>query len=450
MKRLLRFHLKVRGSSRRRLPVATIAFLSLLLVLALATATRAQFAFERKLTASDASSDDNFGLSVGISGSTAIVGARGGNSAVFDEGSAYLFNVHTGAELFKLAAADLLPGAEFGLSSAISGDTAIVGAPSTPNTFGAAYLFDVTTGQERFKLTPSDGWLVSGFGASVGISGNTAIVGTHPDPEEHDGFGAAYLFDVTTGEERLRLTPSDTVSFADFSWSVGISGNTAIVGARSANGAKFGTGAAYVFDATTGEQRFKLTASDGEIRDVFGETVAISGNTAIVGASLDDEAGTNAGAAYLFDVTTGEQLFKLTASDGEEDDRFGWSVAIDGNTAIVGARLDDDSGSNAGAAYLFDVITGKELLKFTASDAAEGDFFGSVAISGSVSLVGAHHNDDAGQQSGSAYLFNSIPEPSSLLLAIVALLSLSPFARCRQQRRTRHEKTPWIPSHGAR
>ena len=95
--------------------------MSLLLVLAFATATQAQSIFERKLTASDASSDHNFGLSVGISGSTAIVGARGGDSAIFDEGSAYLFNVNTGAELFKLAAADLLPGDGFGRSAAISG-----------------------------------------------------------------------------------------------------------------------------------------------------------------------------------------------------------------------------------------------------------------------------------------------------------------------------------------
>ena len=413
---------KVCGIALRRLPVATIAFLSLLLVLTSATATRAQSIFERKLTASDASSDDHFGLAVGISGNTAVVGARGADSAVFDEGSAYLFDVHTGAELFKLAAADLLPGDGFGRSAAISGDAVIVGAPARPNRPGSAYLFDVASGQERFRLTPSDGLLVREFGGSVGISGNTAIVGTHPDAADNNGFGVAYLFDVTTGQERLRLTPDGDVPLSEFSYAVAISGNTAIVGARGGDVSR--SGSAFLFDVHTGRQLFKLTPSDGRANDVFGEAVAISGNTAIVGAALHGEAGNETGAAYLFDVTTGEQLFKLTASDGAQGDEFGWSVAIDGNTALVGAYLDDDDGNLSGAAYLFDVITGQELLKLTASDAAEGDYFGTVGISGNVSIVGAHRDDDAGSSSGSAYLFVSIPEPSSLLLATLALLAL--------------------------
>ncbi|MCH8047157.1 MAG: FG-GAP repeat protein [Planctomycetes bacterium] len=443
MKRLLGFHLTVRGRSRRRLRVATSACLSLLLVLAVVTAARAELFFETKLTASDLAADDNFGESVGISGNTAVVGAHGGNSAIFDEGAAYLFDVTTGKELFKLAGSDILPGDMFGRAVAISGSTAIVGSrgrgdPDGPGSLGVAYLFDVSTGRERFKLSPSDGNLVNLFGLSVGIDGNTAIVGTGADFEVNDGFGAAYLFDVTTGEERLRLTPSDNPE--EFGYAVGISGNTAIVGARSADGEERGTGAVYVFDATTGEQRFKLTASDGKFRDVFGDTVGISGNRAIVGARFQDEAGINAGAAYVFDVTTGEQLFKLTASDGEADDRFGWSVAIDGTTAIVGARLDDDGGINAGAAYLFDVISGEELAKLTASDADEADFFGSVAIDGSVSIVGAWRNDDPASNTGAAYLFHSIPEPSTLILATLALIALLMIRRppaCRGARLVR-------------
>ncbi|MCH8047440.1 MAG: FG-GAP repeat protein [Planctomycetes bacterium] len=404
-----------------RLRVAKSACLSLVLVLTSATATRAQSIFERKLTASDASPSASFGISVGISGNTAVVGARAAHSAAFNEGSAYLFDANTGTELFKLAAADLLRGDGFGASAAISGDTAIVGAPERPNDPGSAYLFDVTTGQERFKLTPSDGLLVKEFGSSVGISGNTAIVGSTDDDDDNEFF-AAYLFDVTTGQERFRLFPDDDVPLSNFGYSVAISGETAIVGARDGDVSR--SGAAYLFDVQTGRQLFKLTPSDGRANDIFGDAVAISGNTAIIGAALHGEAGNETGAAYLFDVTTGEQLFKLTASDGAQGDNFGWSVAIDGNTALVGALGHDDEGSFSGSAYLFDVITGEELLKLTASDAAEGDYFGTVGISGSVSIVGAYRDDDAGTGSGSAYLFVSIPEPSSLLLAIVALLSL--------------------------
>ncbi|MCH8045257.1 MAG: PEP-CTERM sorting domain-containing protein [Planctomycetes bacterium] len=255
----------------------------------------------------------------------------------------------------------------------------------------------------------------------MGISGNTAIVGS-TDDDDDNGFYAAYLFDVTTGQERFRLTPDVDVPFSNFGISVAIGGETAIVGARDGDVSR--SGSAFLFDVHTGRQLFKLTPSDGRRADIFGEAVAISGNTAIIGAALHEEAGIATGAAYLFDVTTGEQLFRLTASDGADGDNFGWSVAIDGNTALVGALGDDDAGQQSGSAYLFDVITGEELAKLTASDAAEFDRFGSVGISGSVSIVGASRDDDDGSQSGSAYLFHSIPEPSTLLLATLALLVL--------------------------
>ena len=148
---------------------------------------------------------------------------------------------------------------------------------------------------------------------------------------------------------------------------------------------------ARIFDSET-----KLTSSDAAADDQFGHRVGISGGTAIVGARYDDDAGEDSGSAYLFDVTTGNQLFKLTASDAAADDRFGQSVGISGGMAIVGAIGNDDAGSESGSAYLFDVTTGKQLFKLTASDAAAGDQFGySVAISGTIAVVGAFLDDDA-------------------------------------------------------
>ena len=111
---------------------------------------------------------------------------------------------------------------------------------------------------------------------------------------------------------------------------------------------------------TTGAQfnvETKLTASDGV---GIGNSVGISGGTAIVGAVGDDYLGFATGTAYLFDVATGNQLFKLTASDAAADNQFGWSVGISGGVAIVGARFDDDAGGQSGSAYLFDVATGKQ------------------------------------------------------------------------------------------
>jgi len=207
---------------------------------------------------------------------------------------------------------------------------------------------------------------------------------------------------------------------------------TPIVGSEFSG---FQSGSAYLFDVTTGHELFKLGASDAADRDNFGVSVAISDNTAIVGASskADDGGDRFYGSAYLFDVSTGTELFKLIDSETTAGDYFGISVAISGDTAIVGAFGDADAGIQSGSAYLFDASTGDQLGKLTASDAEAGDFFGrSVAISGDRAIVGAYKDGDAGTLSGAAYLFT--PEPSSFLLAVLSgLLGLVAAHRWRRK-----------------
>ncbi len=143
------------------------------------------------------------------------------------------------------------------------------------------------------------------------------------------------------------------------------------------------------------EQIHKLTATDAAAGDGFGRPVAISGGIAIIGARGNDDAGSFSGSAYLFDVAPGEQLQKLTADDAAEGDLFGTSAAISGDVAIIGAPGDDDAGETSGSAYLFDVGTGEQLHKLTATDAAAYDFFGlSVAISGGIAIVGTFRPAD--------------------------------------------------------
>jgi len=315
----------------------------------------------------------------------------------------------------KLTASDATVDDRFGVSVAISGNTALVGAVGDDDggsASGSAYLFDVTTGNQIAKLTASDAALGDEFGVSVAISGNTALVGARFDDDGGIASGSAYLFDVTTGNQTARLTASDAALGDEFGVSVAISGNRALVGARFDDDGGSFSGSAYLFDVTTGNQIAKLTASDATAGDWFGSSVAISGNTALIGAVADDDRGSLSGSAYLFDVTTGNQIAKLTASDAAEGDVFGSSVAISGDTALVGAWGDDDGGNNSGSVYLFDVTTGNQIAKLTASDAAGGDLFGfSVAISGNAALVGANGDDDAGDASGSAYLFKSTLQP---------------------------------------
>ena len=363
----------------------------------------------RKLNATDAESFDSLGSSVAVSGTTAIVGAIGDVIG----GSAYLFDFGTGQQLFKLKAADAGSSDNFGASVAISGTIALVGAPlndtndtgGASTNAGAAYVFDTTTGQQLFKLTALDARPSDIFGSAVALSGSIAIVGAPGDDESR---GAAYVFNTVTGAQLLKITADDGFRGDFFGNSVSVSGNTAIIGAPRDDDGFPNSGSAYLFDITTGTQLFKLNASDPGLTDWFGFAVAISGTTAIVGAHLNDEADldTDDGSAYLFDTTTGQQLFKLTDSDGTSD-VFGYAVSISGTTAIVGAYLNDDQFTfDNGLLYAFDTTTGQELFRLGASDAANNDRLGeSVVISGSTVIAGADQDDDGGVNSGSAYVF---------------------------------------------
>lgn len=397
------------------------------------------FDLETKLTASDAAAGDRFGNSVAIDGNMALIGARFANNSA---GSVYLFDVATRNELFKLTALDAGAKDRFGTSLAIQGNRAIVGAAddipgSAP---GSAYLFDVdpaspTFGDQLFMLTSSNPTERDDFGEAVAISGNTAIVGSPGS----SGSGSVYVFDVTTGAQLFELTGSDTAAGDKFGVRVAMSGNMAIIGASRNDTTGSNAGSAYLFDLTDPSNPVevqKLIPSDARGTNQFGLSVAIDGDIAIVGARFAVGGFLNSGAAYLFDVNTGNELHKLTASDSWIFDEFGRYVAISGDKAIVGARFQDSDGDNAGAAYVFDVATGDLVRKLTASDIAAGDEFGSsVAISGSTALVGSLFDDDDGVNSGSVYMFeSSIPEPSSLLLGSLAgLFGLGTYRRRRKR-----------------
>jgi hypothetical protein len=399
-------------------PLAAIVLMS-----GASVAHAASFSIEDKILAGDGAAGDYFGTSIGISGTTAIVGALLDDDNGTSSGSAYLFDTTTGTQGAKLTASDAAANDYFGGSVGVSGTTAIVGAQYDDDNgsgSGSAYLFDTTTGTQIFKLTAGDGAANDGFGGSVAISGTTAIVGAGGDGDNGSGSGSAYLFDTSTGTQSAKLTASDGGEFDLFGRSVAISGTTAIVGTS--------LGSAYLFDTTTGAQIFKLTAGDAVAGDWFGWSVAISGTTAIVGASQDDDNGTDSGSVYLFDTTTGNQLFKLTASDGAEFDYFGRSVAISGTTAIIGAEYDADNGADSGSAYLFDTTTGAQLAKLTASDGAANDYFGqSVAIFDDIIMVGARKDDDNGSDSGSAYIYSSaatVPLPAGVWLLLSGALAI--------------------------
>ena len=313
----------------------------------------------------------------------------------------------------KLLASDGAANDFLGSSVAVSGDVAILGAWGD-DLDGGAYIFTRgSDGQwtETQKLVATDSSDGDMFGWSVGISGNVAIVGAVGDD---DGRGSAYIFTRSGGTwtQTQKLTASDGVTGDHFGRSVAISGDVAIVGAENA---LEDLGAAYIFRRAGGtwNEEQRIEASPGSASDLFGYEVAIQGDVAVVGASWDDEGGGDAGAAYVFARGadgTWTQTEKLRASDGESNDWLGGSVAISGDLAIIGATGDGDWGENSGSAYIFARSadgTWTEKQKLLANDGAGYDCFGSsVAIDGNVVIVGADNDDDLGSSSGSAYTFS--------------------------------------------
>jgi len=392
---------------------------------------------QQKIQASDKQSNDYFGYSVSISsdGNTAIVGAYLEDTGGTDTGSAYIFTRSgtTWSQEGQLFASDAEATDYFGYSVSISGDgnTAIVGAylEDTGGTdTGSAYIFtrSGTTWSEQQKIQASDKQVSDRFGNSVSISsdGNTAIVGAYLEDTGGNGAGSAYIFtrSGTTWSQEGQLFASDAEASDYFGYSVSISsdGNTAIVGAYLEDTGGTDTGSAYIFtrSGTTWSEQQKIQASDKQVSDRFGNSVSISsdGNTAIVGAYLEDTGGNGAGSAYIFtrSGTTWSQEGQLFASDAEASDYFGYSVSIssDGNTAIVGAYREDTGGLDTGSAYIFtrSGTTWSEQTKINVPNSTVSDYFGnSVSISsdGNTAIVGAYREDTGGTSAGSAYIYTS-------------------------------------------
>ncbi len=365
-----------------------------------------------KLLAEDGASGDKFGWSVAVSGTTAIVGATD-DDIPFNGGEAgavYIYDTTTGTQTAKLVAADREANSKFGHAVAISGRVAIVGVPfdvDNGDNSGSAYLFDTGTGEQIAKMTPDDARKSDQFGFSVAISGSIAIVGA---PGSSDS-GAVFLFDADSGAQITKLLPTDAESGISFGSSVAVSGTTVIIGAVNDNDNGSASGSAYLFDTITGKQIAKLLPEDGDLLDFFGASVAINGTTAVVGAVWDEDNGLQSGSAYLFDATTGVQIAKLLSADGAIGDEFGYAVAINAETVVVGARHDGDSGDLSGSAYLFDANTGTQIAKILPTDAYYSSVFGhSLGVSGSTLIVGAYWDGyfDGTREirPGAAYIFD--------------------------------------------
>ena len=322
------------------------------------------------------------------------------------------------AQIAKLTASDGVARDLFGHSVAVDGDTAVVGAYEDESEKGAAYVLAKDSSgawSQVAKLTASDGEAGDIFGWSVAVDWDTVVVGARYDD-------SAYVFTKpgtgwATATETAKLTASDGVVGDWFGQSVAVDGDTVVVGASEDGG----SGSAYVFTKaadsiwTDATQTAKLTASDGDDFDEFGKSVAVDGDTAVAGAPNND----GYGSAYVFikpaagwdDATQTAKLTPGATDDGAAGlaGTFGAAVAVDGGTVVVGASA--YSGSQ-GRAYVFTKPSGgwedaERTAELATSDAEKNQFGWSVAVDGNTVVVGAHTDDasDSVNDSGSVYVF---------------------------------------------
>lgn len=357
----------------------------------------------QKVFAADGSNQDIFGSGI-ISGNSVLIVAGGDN---FDKGSVYEFVLEEG--LWQQEGHFIIPGYtaddNLGLSG-YSGNTALFVAPNDDpfgRSSGSALVYTKTDGiwSPEAKLYPDDPAEYDEFGILGGMSGNTIVIGT--------GRGeSAYVFTRNNGvwTQQAKLQANDVKDNAQFGRSLSFSGDTLVIGSYLCDGNAPESGCAYVFqrEGETWEQVAKLKAVDGETGDYFGANVSLSGNRVVIAARRDEDLGYRSGSAYIFRRNGNQwrQEAKLTASDGQEDDDFGQLVGLSGDTVAICSY-------GSGYVYIFTRYgrTWEQLAKLQGVDSEPSDFFCSALyLSGNHLMVSAPYDDDNGPNSGSIYFYN--------------------------------------------
>jgi hypothetical protein len=348
---------------------------------------------------------DYDGYAVATAGAVVVAGAPGRKNG------AGIVTAYTrsGANLTHpvvLTAANGQAGDAFGAALAFDGSTLFVAAPNATNSQGAVYVYTYSSGvwTPKSELTAGDGQAGDLFGDVLALSGGNLVVGA---PGHNGGTGAAYVFALSSGawSEQAELTASDGLPGDSFGASVGIDGNTLVVGSPNATSpVAFLAGEAYVFTLSGGSwtQAAELSALDGQLGDLFGVAVAVSGSQIAIGAPQSNN---QEGTVYLYTANTGGWMPAVELTEGvysAAGDQAGATLVLSGQTLIVGAYGDANS---MGLVRIFTQIGGIWVPGqwLTAADGQPSDMFGwAIASSGGSIVVGA---PNAGSGIGSLYAF---------------------------------------------
>lgn len=324
---------------------------------------------EAKLTAPDPELGAEFGRAVAVKGNVIVVGARFASSGSTERaGAAYIYKKRRGDWVFeqKLTAGDASAEDNFGRAAALDNNLIVVTARKedvSEENEGSAYVFRKRghTWVEEAKLTASDGTIQARFGQSVAVKGNLIVVGARDaDTPAAQGAGAIYLFYRHGRDwiEAVKLAAGDGAKGDQFAFSLAIADRVIAVGSRRADPLGKDSGAVYLFGIRKGKwnEIAKLIAADAAAGDEFGHSVAASGGVISVGARRADiEGKIDQGAVYLFSRVAGTWIerIKITPSDGVAGDEFAHSLAAHGNLIVAGANLADGDQTDQGAAYVY-------------------------------------------------------------------------------------------------
>jgi hypothetical protein len=378
-----------------------------------------------KLSTGGADASDYVGYAVGISREVAILGSYGDDDSGYDSGSARVLRRDGGSwvEEATLLASDAAAGDRFGRSVGVSADVAVVGAyqdDDLGDKSGSAYVyrFDGMGWTEEAKLVPADGARRDRFGYAVSVSGNVAVIGAYNHVVDGMATGVAYIFrfDGSQWIEEQTLVPAETAAGDRVGDAVSIAGDVVVVGAYGDDERANAAGAAHVFrhNGSAWVQAAKLTASDGREDDWFGRAVAAGSDVVVVGAYHADPKGDRSGAAYVYRAgeTGWFEEQKLVASNGAPSDLFGYSVAVSGQTLLVGGPENEGLLDNVGSAYVygFDGAGWIEQAALAVPGNAAGDQYAyALALFEGTALIGAYYGPDGhGDRSGAAYVVSGL------------------------------------------
>jgi sulfur relay (sulfurtransferase) DsrC/TusE family protein len=384
--------------------------------------------------------DDQFGYSVGISGTRVVVGALADDTGASNAGSAYVYELSSATPTVPVRTLNNPSPATndiFGLSVAIAGTRVVVGAPfhdTGATNAGSAFVYDLSSATPTVPVATLNNpgpEMGESFGQSVAIFGTRLVVGAHFENTGAAGAGSAYVYDLSGATPTVpvfTLNNPDAVAGEHFGVAVAISGARVVVGtpARDPGGIAF----AYDLNGATPTVPVNTLRNPGPVvGDSFGYSVAISGTRVVVGAVSDDTGVVDSGSAYVYDLTSGTPTVPVAALHNPNpvrDDSYGTAVAISGTRVVVGASGDGTSEGDMGSIYVYDLSSATPSVPVLSVDnpgLLGSHLFGiAVAISGTRIVVGASYDDTGALGAGIAYVYDL----SSATPAVPAATLLNP------------------------